>query len=163
VTVGTESKDRAFLRHSLAVVAYRGRKVVSDPPADFAAFRLSAKARSPSEILAHIGDLLDWSLSLGRGEQVWRDSRPLSWAAEVERFVAALERLDDYLASAAPLACAAERLFQGPVADALTHVGQLAMLRRAAGAPIKGENYFKAEITAGRVGLDQAAARREFE
>ncbi len=81
----------------------------------------------------------------------------------MERFVAALARLDDYLASSAPLACAPERLFQGPVADALTHVGQLAMLRRAAGAPIRGENYYKAEIAAGRVGLDQVAARREFE
>src|SRR2546426_11302508 len=39
---------------------------------------------------------------------------------------------------------------QGPIADALTHIGQIAM-RRLAGAPIKGESYFAAEILIGRV------------
>ena len=55
-----------------------------------------------------------------------------------------------------------EKLFQGPIADALTHVGQLAMMRRAAGAPVKGENYFVADITVGRVGQEQTAPKREF-
>ena len=79
------------------------------------------------------------------------------------RFFAALKKFDDYLASGEPLHEGVERLFQGPVADALNHVGQIAMLRRMAGSPIRGENYFKAEITAGRVGPEQAAPRREFD
>ena len=74
----------------------------------------------------------------------------------------ALNALDAYLASDKPLHAPVEKLFQGPIADALTHVGQIAVLRRLAGSPVKGENYFVAEITAGRVGHDQAAPKREF-
>ena len=73
-----------------------------------------------------------------------------------------MKKFDDYLASGKPLEVPAEKLFQGPVADALSHVGQIAMLRRMAGVPMKGENYFVAEIVVGRVGPDQTAPRREF-
>ncbi len=110
-----------------------------------------------------MGDLFDWAHSLAQGEAVWHDSRPLSWDAELARFFAALKKFDNYLASPEPLRCSSEGLFQGPIADALTHIGQIAMLRRLAGCPIKGENYFKAEIIAGRVGSEQAAPRREFD
>jgi hypothetical protein len=87
----------------------------------------------------------------------------LPWNAEVERFFAAAKKLDDYLASAQPLHDSAEAIFQGGLADSLTHVGQIAMLRRLGGSPILGENYFKADIAVGRVGPDQPAPRREFE
>lgn len=99
---------------------------------------------------------------MANGKREWRDSEPLSWNQEVERFFAALKGFDDYLASDAPLQAPGERLFQGPIADALTHVGQLAMLRRMSGAPIKGENYFAADIQTGRVGPEQAPPKREF-
>ena len=131
-------------------------------PADFAGFRAAATTRTPAEILAHIGDLMDWALALCDGKHDWHDSKPLEWPHEVARFFAALEALDRRLASGAALGASAERLFQGPIADALTHVGQIAMLRRMAGSPVKGENYFKAEIAAGRVGAEQAAAAVEF-
>jgi hypothetical protein len=121
-----------------------------------------AASRTPAEILAHVGDLFDWALSLAKGAQAWHDSKPLAWDKETERFFESLGRFDAYLASEAPLGESAERLFQGPIADALTHVGQLTMLRRVEGAPIRGENYHKAEIAVGRVGPDQAAPRREF-
>jgi hypothetical protein len=110
-----------------------------------------------------MGDLFDWALSMARGDAVWRDSQPLLWDTEVSRFFSALKKFDDYLASPEPLHTPAEGLFQGPIADALTHIGQIAMLRRLAACSIKGENYFKAEIVAGRVGVDQAAPRREFD
>jgi hypothetical protein len=87
------------------------------------------------EILAHIGDVLDWSLSLAAGQHVWKKSTPQSWEPEVDRFLDTLSRLDQRLAGAG-LACSAEKLFQGPIADALTHVGQMAMLRRLAGFPL---------------------------
>jgi hypothetical protein len=109
-----------------------------------------------------MGDLFDWALSIAKGQQTWQDSQPLPWPQEVDRFFRTLQSFDAFLASDAPLAVAPEQLFQGPIADALTHTGQLAMLRRMAGCPMKGENYFAAEITAGRVGLDQAAPVREF-
>ena len=105
---------------------------------------------------------MDWALSMAEGKQRWQDSEPMAWEEGVRRFHAGLQALDDYLASSAPLAVSEESLFQGPVADALTHVGQIAFLRRVAGVPVKGENYFKAEIVAGRVGPEQAAPKREF-
>jgi len=154
---------RQFLRHTIATVAYRGGKALRGAPALFATFTLGDSPRTPAKIVAHMGDLFDWALSMARGDAVWRDSQPLSWDTEVSRFFSALKKFDDYLASPEPLHSPAEGLFQGPIADALTHIGQIAMLRRLAACPIKGENYFKAEIVAGRVGLEQTAPRREFD
>jgi hypothetical protein len=154
---------RQLLRHTIATVAYRGGKALRGAPQSFARFTLGDSARTPANILAHLGDLFDWALSMAHGETAWHDSQPLAWDAEVARFFAAIKKFDDYLASEEPLHASVEGLFQGPIADALTHVGQLAMLRRLASSPIKGENYFKAEIVAGRVGFAQAAPRREFD
>lgn len=153
---------RAFLRHTLATIAYRGGKAVRNAPASFAGYAIGDAPKTPSQILAHIGDLFDWALSIAEGKQAWNNSTPLEWNAEVARFHATLKALDDYLASDAPLNTQPERLFQGAIADALTHIGQLAMLRRLAGAKITGENFYQAEIEAGRVGADQAAPKREF-
>jgi hypothetical protein len=153
---------RALLRHALATLAYRGGKAVRNAPASFADYRCGESLRTPGQILAHIGDLMDWGLSIAEGRQTWHDSTPLAWDKECERFFAALKRFDNYLASEKPLQVSAEKLFQGPVVDALTHVGQIALLRRMAGAPIRGESYFVAEITAGRVGEDQPRPRKEF-
>jgi hypothetical protein len=153
---------RAFLRHTLATVAYRGGKAVRNAPASFATFAIGDPPKTPAQILAHVGDLFDWALSIAKGQQAWFNSTPLEWNAEVARFHATLAALDEYLASDAPLNTEPERLFQGAIADALTHVGQLAMLRRLAGAKITGENYYQAEIVVGRLGQEQAAPRREF-
>ena len=154
--------DRAWLRHCLATLAYRAGKAVRDAPPGFAEFQLAEpSAMTPGRILAHMGDLMDWALSMAAGRQAWRDSTPRAWDAEVERFFGAVAAFDAYLASPAPLAAPAERLFQGPIADALTHVGQLATRRRLAGAPVRGENYFVADIVIGRVGLEQTPPARE--
>jgi hypothetical protein len=161
--VRTEENSRQLLRHTIATLAYRGGKALRGAPDSFAEFRAPEKTRTPGEILAHIGDLLDWALSLARGKQEWHDSPRVAWKQGVQRFFAAAQAFDDYLASDAPLGCPVEKLFQGPIADALAHVGQIAMLRRLAGAPIRGENYFQADIVAGRVGVDQAAPRFEFD
>jgi hypothetical protein len=159
--VVTDEK-REFLRHTLATLGYRGGKALRGAPAEFASFRVADGSRTPGEILAHLGDLLDWALSIAEGNQRWQNSEPVGWEDGVRRFHAGLQALDDYLASSAPLAVSAESLFQGPVADSLTHIGQIAYLRRVAGVPMKGENYFKADIVAGRVGPEQAAPKREF-
>jgi hypothetical protein len=153
---------RALLRHTVATVAYRGGKAVRGAPATFASYSADGSPRTPAVILAHIGDLFDWALTQAKGAEAWTDSTPLEWDREVDRFFATLQRFDDFLASDAPLAAPPERIFQGAVADALTHVGQLAMLRRLAGAKIKAENYSRAEIMAGRVGAEQSTPKREF-
>ena len=153
---------RELLRHALATIAYRGGKPLRDAPATFATFKASDTTKTPVELLAHIGDLFDWALSIAKGAQQWRDAEPQAWDAEVARFYVTLGAFDTYLASGEPIACAAEQLLQGPVADALTHVGQIVMLRRLAGSPMRSENYFKADIVAGRVGSEQTPPKREF-
>jgi hypothetical protein len=154
--------NRLFLRHVLATVAYRGGKAVHGAPTDFAALRVCDRTRSAAQILAHIGDLLDWAVTLVQGHQAWNVATPQSWDGEVGRFFTSMRRLDECLAADTQLGCSAERLFQGPLADALTHIGQLATLRRLAGAPVAGENYFEADIVLGRVGPEQTPARFEF-
>ena len=154
---------RELLRHTVATLAYRGAKAVRGAPDSFAAFKASETTRTPAQILAHIGDLFDWALSIAQGKEAWNNSEPLEWNKEIERFHSAVTEFDNYLASDAELSDTCDRLFQGPVADALTHVGQLTMLRRIAGAPIKGENYSRAKIEAGRVGEDQETPKREFD
>ncbi len=151
--------SRQLLRHTLATLAYRAGKTVRDAPDSFAAFSTGEKGRTPADILAHMGDLFDWALSIAKGKQEWHDSKPLPWAKEAERFFKTLQAFDDYLASDAPLDASPEKLFQGPVADALTHTGQIAILRRMAGCPMSRENYFRAEIAAGRVGQNQSAPK----
>jgi len=153
---------RTLLRHTVATLAYRGGKAIRDAGPNFAVYGSPDVTRTPAKILAHIGDLMDWALAMSEGRRDWSDSLPLPWDEERARFFVALKKFDDYLASGKPLAVSEEKLFQGPIADALTHVGQIAMLRRMAGVPIKGENFFAAEIIAGRVGDDQSSARREF-
>ncbi len=152
-----------MLRHTVATVAYRGRKAVAGAPDSFADFRAGRTTRTPGQILAHIGDLFDWALTMAQGKEAWHDSAPLPWPGEVDRFFAALQAFDGYLASGAVLAITTEKLFQGPVADALTHIGQIAMLRRLADSPVRGENYARADIRAGRVGSTQTAPVREFD
>lgn len=154
---------RELLRHCLATLAYRGGKALRTMPPALAAVQPRPGTRSPLEILAHVGDLLDWAASIAQGRQEWQDSAPLPWEAEVTRFYAGLARLDAFLASDAPLQAPAEKLFQGPIADALTHVGQISLLRRMSGVPVRGENYYKAEIQKGVVGPDQSAPKREFD
>jgi hypothetical protein len=155
--------ERELLRHTLATLAYRGGKAVRDCPEEAAAFAAGPTTRTPLQILGHINDLLDWGLSIAEGRQAWKNTESLDWDGQVARFFAGLKAFDAFLASEAPLAAPASRLFQGPVADALTHVGQIALLRRLAGAPVRGENYYKADVAAGRVGAEQSPPRVEFD
>ncbi len=157
------SENRQFLRHTVATLAYRGEKAIRQAPEHFANFKSGETTRTPLEILAHLGDLFDWAGWMARGEMKWQDSAPLAWDDEVNRFFATLQNFDDYLASESEIFAPPEKLFQGPIADALQHIGQLNLLRRLAESPIRGENYFKAEIEIGRIGKDQSDKRIEFD
>ena len=141
----------AMLRHTVATLAYRAGKALRGAPPEFASFRTAA------------GDLLDWAVGMADGKHEWHPAPPASWDQETARFFAALEAFDQRLASPAPLGSPDGKLFQGPIADALTHVGQINILRRMAGCRVRGENYFAAQIAAGRVGPDQAAPVVEFD
>jgi hypothetical protein len=154
---------RELLRHTVATIAYRGAKALRGAPESFADYHASDSTRTPVQILAHMGDLFDWALTIAQGKQAWQSSTPLPWAQECERFFRSLEAFDAYLATDAPVAAPIEKIFQAGVADALTHIGQIAMLRRMGGCAMRAENYYLAKIEAGRVGAEQAAATREFD
>ncbi len=159
----TSDPKREMLRHTVATLAYRGGKAVLNAPENFATFRINDTTRTPGEILAHIGDLLDWARLVAQGDYTWKEAPMVTWDEGVARFFASLAALDNYLASDAPLGFSAEKVFQAPIADALTHVGQIAMLRRIAGAPVRGESYLRADIVIGRVGAEQSTDRFEFD
>ena len=145
-----ESK-RDLLRHLVATLAYRGGIAVLGPPLNFSEFRIHETTRTAGEILAHLGDLVQGSLYLVKGEFVYLQSSPQTWEEDVKRFFNAVKEFDLYLASEAPLAQPIEKILQGPIADALTHVGQIVMMRRLAGKPIREASYFTAEIKAGEI------------
>ncbi len=153
--------SRAVLRQLAATLAYRAAKVLRDAPADFGHRSFGDTTRQPVRILGHMGDLMTWGVSMARGGYEWKPAGGDDWNAEVERFFVGLAALDAAIADDG-FAGSVEKIIQGPLADALTHVGQLAMLRGMAGAPVKPESYARAIITAGRVGLDQAAPKAEF-
>ena len=155
--------DRGFFRHTVATLAYRAAKTMRDAPTGFAAFKAGPTSRTPVEIVAHMGDLMDWALSMASGAPKWNNSTPLPWEKECARFFAALAAFDGALEDDVPLHYDLTRLFQGPVADALTHTGQLAMMRRLSGAPMKGESYNRADIAIGRVGAEQTPADPRYE
>jgi len=160
-----DATARLFLRHSLATLAYRAGKTVRGTPPEFGEFRADAASPRVVEILAHMGDLMDWVLTQAQGNTRWNNSTPLAWDDEVARFYRALGAVDAYLATGAPLGYEPGRMFQGGIADALTHTGQLAMLRRLGGFKMKGESYARADIEVGRVGLEQVPPdpRAEFD
>ena len=153
----------AVLRHLAATLAYRAAKVLRDVPEDFTGASFGSATRRPVEIVAHLADLMAWAVHLARDEHTWKAAGSDDWDAEVRRFFAGLSALDGELTSREITETAMRKLIQGPLADALTHVGQLAMLRGLAGAPIRPESYARAEIVAGRVGRDQAPSRFEFD
>ena len=154
----------SLLRHTLATLAYRTLRAAHPAPPGFTEFRASAGSRSAGEILAHMCDLLDWAARSLAGDKSWQEIPSAGWDADKDRFFAALTQFDLALQQqeATVPDGLAQRLFQGPIADALTHVGQLSQLRRLAGAPVKPENYFVADIIPGRTTSIQPPPRRTF-
>ena len=153
-------EKRELLRHTLASLAYRASKALVGAPDHFAGF--AGAGRMPIQILAHMSDLFDWALSAAVGHEQWHTTLPSDWNQEKQRFFQALGTFDSFLASDDDLHTPIEKLMQGPVVDAFTHVGQLAMLRRLSGSPARGENFYVAAITVGQVGADQPAAVQPF-
>ncbi len=155
--------ERAVLRHLTATLAYRAAKVLREVPPGFDAGTCGPATRRPVQIVAHMADLLAWAMTLVQGDYVWKALGGDDWNVEVQRFFSGLAELDRALAADALSTDSAHKLIQGPLADALTHVGQLAMLRGMSGHPVRPESYARAEIVAGRVGLEQALPVREFD
>jgi len=149
--------DIEMFRHTLATLAYRAAKVMRTAPESFADYLPGATSHTPLRIVAHMGDLIDWACTMISGTAKWNTSTPKDWQSECRRFFDSVKKFDNALASGTPI-YELGRMFQGPVADALTHTGQLAMLRRLHGSPVKGENYSRADIQIGRISMEQTPA-----
>lgn len=155
--------SRELLRHTVATLAYRAEKVLRDVPDGFAEHRCSPTSRTAVDVVSHLGDLMEWATRMAQGEYRWAPAPEAEWASACDRFFRSVLELDETLIEAPLEAYPPETIFQGPIADALTHVGQLALMRGAFGAPVRPESYARAEILAGRVGREQSAARKEFD
>lgn len=158
----TSDPARDTLRQLAATLAYRAAKVLRDAPPDFGQRAFGEATRTPVRIVGHMADLMSWGVSIAQGGYEWKPAGGQDWKTEVERFFSGLAALDAAIATDGEFKGSIDKLIQGPLADALTHVGQLAMLRGMAGEPVRPESYAKAVITAGRVGLDQEAPKAEF-
>ncbi len=159
--MATTDPARVTLRQMAATLAYRAAKVLRDAPEGFGTQSFGDATRQPVKIVAHMADLMTWGVSMAGGGKEWAPAGAKDWQTEVDRFFAGLAAFDAAL-DADDFKGSIDKLIQGPLADALTHVGQLAMLRGMAGNPVRPESYARAVITAGRVGLDQEAPRAEF-
>ena len=148
---------RKLLNHFLAALAYRTQKALRNAPADFGSFRATEGVRTPAELLRHMTSVLGYARTHFVGGRYWPE--PLETLdEEIERFHEMLGLLAQHLRNGDPFleGMSEERLLQGPFSDAMTHAGQLALLRRLAGAPVPPENFIVAEIGAERLGPDQA-------
>jgi hypothetical protein len=150
-----DAHERALLRHFLAALAYRTQKALRDAPPDFGDFSAGGDCRTPSDLVRHMTSVLGYARTFFVGGRYWPDPEP-DLAAEVRRFHAMLGDLAAHLERGdAVTGTTPARLLQGPFADAMTHVGQLALLRRLAGHPVAPENFIVANIDAHNVGPDQ--------
>ena len=146
--------QQALLKHFLAAIAYRTQKALRGAPATFAEFRAGANVRTPHELLWHMTGLIGYARTHFLG-CVWHPEKLPSFDQEIRRFHDVLEDLGRLLEEKPLREISAEQLLQGPLADTMTHVGQLAMLRRLASSPVPPENFVRAKISATNLGPDQ--------
>ena len=154
-------RDRELLRHFLAAIAYRTQKALRDAPEHYPTFKAGNLARTPAELVRHMTALMGYVRTYFVGGSYPAKPAPLpTFKAEVARFHEMLEAVGQLLASDAKCSITTEQLLQGPFADTMTHVGQLAMLRRLADAPVAPENFIYADIRADRLHADQPPPAR---
>lgn len=146
---------RKLLNHFLAALAYRTQKALRDAPDDFGSFQAMENVRTPAELVRHMTSVLGYARTFFIGGH-YRPEPLESLDEEIERFHEMIGLLSQHLRDDPFLeGLTEERLLQGPLSDAMTHAGQLALLRRLAGAPIPPENFIVAEIKPERLGRDQ--------
>lgn len=151
------TESRRLLKHFLAALAYRTQKALRDAPGTFGDFRLAPTSRSPHELVWHLSGLMGYARTFFHGG-VWQPDKLPTLADEVARFHEQLAKLSaDFEDPSLSCTITDEQLLQGPLADAMTHVGQLAMLRRLHGAPVPSENFIHAQVSAKNLTADQPA------
>jgi hypothetical protein len=151
------NEQRRLLKHFLAAIAYRTQKALRGAPESFAGFSAGNNVRTPHELLWHMTGVLGYAQTLYRGG-LWRPEKLPTFAEEIARFHQVVEELGRLIETETPARqVTAEQLLQGPLADTMTHAGQLALLRRLAGAPVPPENFVRAAIDSNNLGANQPA------
>jgi hypothetical protein len=149
------NESRALLRHFLAAIAYRTQKALRGAPESFGSFEAGQQVRTPAELVRHMTSVLGYARTCFEGGRYLPEPLP-DLDAEVTRFHALLEDLSRHLAAGTELrGITEEQLLQGPLSDAMTHVGQLAVLRRLAGSPVPPESFVEAAVDPANLGPDQ--------
>lgn len=147
--------SRQLLRHFLAVLAYRTQKVLRGAPATFSDFRPADNVRTPHELMWHMTGLIGYARTMLHGGE-YAPPRLQLFESEVARFHAVLQSLsDDFADDTLRARITDEQFLQGPLSDAMTHVGQLAMLRRLEGTPVPSENFIFAQISSDNLSAAQ--------
>ena len=150
------NESRRLLQHFLAALAYRTQKALRGAPASFAEFDVGANVRTPHELVWHMTGVIGYARTMLNGG-AFRPPRLDTFEQEIERFHDTLAQLRaDFENPALEATISDEQFLQGPLSDAMTHAGQLAMLRRLHGAPVASENFIFAKITSGNVSAAQA-------
>ena len=150
------TESRRLLRHFLAALAYRTQKALRGAPSDFGGFRLAPTVRTPHELLWHMTGVIGYARTMLHGGS-FAPPRLSTFADEVARFHDTLAALHaDFGNDRLGAAISDEQFLQGPLSDAMTHAGQLAMLRRLAGSPVPSEDFIMATIDSANVGPEQA-------
>jgi hypothetical protein len=149
------TESRRLLRHFLGALAYRTQKALRGAPAGFGEFRAGVNVRTPHELVWHMTGVVGYARTMLHGGD-FAPPRLATFEEEVVRFHATLEALrDDFTNPLLAARISDEQFLQGPLSDAMTHAGQLAMLRRLAGEPVPSENFIFANVSADNVGPDQ--------
>lgn len=155
------TRERELLRHFLAAIAYRTQKALRDAPDDYAAFSAGNRVRTPAELVRHMTSLMGHVRTHFVGGSYPARPEPLpTFQQEIARFHEMLVAVGELLSSGAPCSISTEQLLQGPFADTMTHVGQLAMLRRLADSPVPPENFIYADIRGDRLDANQPPPAR---
>jgi hypothetical protein len=155
----TMTESRQLLQHFLAALAYRTQKALRGAPDQFADFRAAPNVRTPQELVRHMTGVIGYAQTMLRGGTFAPPTLD-TFDAEIDRFHSILAKLrDDFADSALSASISDEQFLQGPLADAMTHAGQLAMLRRIAGSPVPSEDFVFAHVRSDNVSRSQAAPR----
>lgn len=153
------ASDKELVRHFLAVLAYRAQKSLRSCPVNFAEFTAGSGIRTPHELVRHMNGVLHYALMVLRSNDLdYRGNlATLTWPEEISRFHDTLHHIDEELTGDKTVdEELLKPVLQGPLADAMTHVGQLGLLRRMSGSPVQAEHFLKANIETGRVGMEQS-------
>ncbi len=148
-------EQRKMLMHFLAALAYRTQKALRGASPEFANFSAGGKVRTPLELVRHMDSVLGYARTFIIGGS-YRPPQTADFAEAIASFHQVVEDLARHLDAGSKMhGITPEVMLQGPFSDAMTHAGQLAMLRRLAGDPVPPENFIYATISPDNLGPNQ--------